>query len=29
MASLPAAQARAQANPTEAMQQFRELMGIK
>lgn len=29
MASLPAAQAKAQANPTEAMQQFRELMGIK
>ena len=29
MASLPALRAKAQANPTEAMQQFRELMGIK
>lgn len=29
MASLPAAQAQAQANPKEAMQQFQDLMGIK
>ena len=29
MASLPAVQAKAQANPTEATQQFKELLGIK